>query len=330
MMFKMLFPAAAMVAVVGCSDDSLHVVRNGSVMTVRVTPEQILKLNLPLHQAFEEQVVASREAPATFELILGPGVYERGFTLRDSGQQSDLEVIVRGAPGEVSTIKSVVQVHAARIRMENLVFADGAIVIPTTIFTVGESLHIEDVSWVGNTRTEKAMNDPLVSIQSGYQRGPGQITVKDSWFVGNVLEGIGNLVQVGTPTKNLTNVPTMRFTNTVFADNRCSAVVEPQFSESVTFDHAYVHETHADGFLSIRNTTTKAHFDSGRLVFAGTDGVVRNRRTDRIPPDAFPPVTFTNVKPVLGAAAASHKSPSDLEAQARSGARPDRSLFEGG
>jgi len=325
-MFKMMGPTAAIVAMFGCSGNSPQVMQNESieraVQTVRIQSNEDLN-GLFLQAALKEQIAASRLAPATLEVIVGPGVYENAsITLRDSSNPSNLEVIFRGAPGTPPTLKLPVQIHAARIRMENVVYADAAISSELTTFTVGESLHIEGVAWVGNTRTEEAMGSPLVSIRGGYRTGPKQITVKDSWFVGNALEGTGSLVQLHTVRPDI--VSSLRFTNTVFADNQCSIVVAPEFSEAVTFEQTHVHEPHADAFLWVRNAVTKTHFDSGQLVVAGKEGVVRYRGTDPIDPDAFQPVKFTNLKPIVGAAAEGQGVPSGLAVQARSGAKPGR------
>ena len=284
-------------------------------------------LGLSLHVALKEQVRESQNGAATLEVVFAPGVYEGvAISLKDSSSQSRLEIVVRGAGPEPTVFKSTIQVHAARIRLENIVIADVAVASPITTLKVGESLHVDGVSWVGNTHREPHVGDPIVAIEGGYRSGPKQIVVKDSWFVGNDNGGQANLVSLTTVRPDI--VSSLQFINSVFVDNHCAVIVAPEFSEQVVFEEAMVHETRADAFLWIRNTTTESIFNGGRFAFAGKGSPFRYQATEVVAPAGFKPVVFSGLEPKLTGASSIPLLFSSADRHARSGVAPTTTAFD--
>jgi len=284
-------------------------------------------LGLSIHTALQEQIRASRSGPSTLEVVLAPGIYEGvALSLKDKSSPSNLEIVVRGAGPEPSTFKSPIQIHAARIRLENLVIADINVGSPTTTLKVGDALQIDGVAWVGNRHAEPELGDPIVAIEAGFRSGPKDITISNSWFVGNDSGGKSTLIGLKTVRPDI--VSSLSFKNTVFVDNHCSVVVAPEFSEAVLFDHTVIHETKSDAFLWVRNTVTQTRFSGGLFAFGGRESAIRYQATQSVSPDQFQAAVFSGLEPVLVGASPNLGLVSHAEQQARIKTKPDRTAFQ--
>ena len=120
----------------------------------------------------------------------------------------------------------------------------------------------------------------------------------------------------------------LQFINSAFVDNHCAVIVAPEFSEQVVFEETLVHETRADAFLWIRNTTTESKFNGGTFAFAGKDSPFRYQTTEVVAPADFKPVIFSAVQPTLTGAISNPSVVSVAHEQARSGVKPNNAIFE--
>ena len=329
MKFSRIGQRTAILLLIGCSFTQTQASPEASTMTLTQTVhiQSTKDLGLSIHMALQEQILASQSGPATFEVVLAPGTYEGiGLSLRDGSDESNLEIVVRGAGPGPTIFKSPIQIHAARIRLENLVIADTIVGLPVTILKVGDSLQIDGVSWVGNRHEEPNIGDPIVAIKVGYSGGPKDITVTDTWFVGNDNGGQSNLIDMKTLRSDI--VSSLSFKNSVFVDNHCSVVVNPESFEEVNFDQTMIHETTSGAFLWIRSTGTQARFNGGLFAYGGGGAAIRYQRSQSAAPSDFHAAVFSDIVPTLTAAKSNPGLVTYAEQQARAGAKPDRSGLE--
>lgn len=195
-------------------------VLEGPFMTYRI--QSVEDLHGSLQQALWNFERANRGARSTFLVEISPGVYRSGDTTisLQTVEDSDVTIVVFcDGPVPAHIHGGGIHIAAAAVTVRNLVFDDawGSDALVHIQFQTRVTL--DRIAIIGGLVSANDAEESLISLA-----GPGHVTVKDSWFVGNrsrwESEAVFRLPLVGSNAETTT----IDVENVVFAGNesQCS------------------------------------------------------------------------------------------------------------
>lgn len=188
------------------------------------------ELGLPVQKAWSEAL--ADPSVSEFRLALASGRYDAfALTLEEATLERDLTLVVEGQGG-VATLSGPLKLEAARVELRDVVLTGVRSEGPTLQVRASERFSAERASLVGNTRSSRDSDDPLVALRAGGRSERGvAMSWRQSWFVGNVVEGGDALI--ATPHQGRAHVAALELDQVVFTGNRAGVLLEPWFTRSL-------------------------------------------------------------------------------------------------
>lgn len=201
----------------------------GPLMTYKIT--RVEDLHGDLQQALWNFERANRGARSTFLVEISPGMYRGGYTTisLQTVEDSDVTIIVScNGPVPAHLHGGSIHIRAAAVTVRNLVFDDawGSDALVHIQFRTRVTL--DRIAFIGGLVSANDAEESMVSLA-----GPGHVTVKDSWFVGNRSRWESEAVlRLPLPPVGNTETTTIDMENVVFAGNESPCSFHPGWADA--------------------------------------------------------------------------------------------------
>lgn len=219
-------------------------------------------LGAPLQQAFAQALMRG----GTFTIKLAPGSYEGGVvSLKDPSGQLDLTLEGEGpAPAVLQATR--LDLAARSVVLRNLVISGAMSPASVVSLQAGVTLLLDRVALVNNRCHDASAAEALLELRAS-QGGSPQVTMKDSWLVGNQMSGEAPLV--ATPGSGRARLQGLRFENTVFAGNVAAAGLVPWFTPRTVLVGCLVYEPSLKVWTALRSPLAEVVVDGGAVLLGG-------------------------------------------------------------